>query len=180
MIGALGAIMVATSWVAVGVILSKWRGNNGMSISQHAASARNAHWVFAMTLIVGGGIFYYWLVVWFTPKLGLPLTFVALLTLAVAAQMIAGAVPDTVNWKRRVHRITSYAMAVLFVPLTVYILFAPHISTMARGIGIGCLSYMVGAFFLIILLKRARAHYLIFQALYVVAFQIVILAAAYL
>ena len=57
MLSWVGLIMAMISWVAGAVLLLRWKGNDGMSISQHAASAPGAHVVFATTLIIGGGFF---------------------------------------------------------------------------------------------------------------------------
>lgn len=150
-----------------------------MSISQHAASARGAYGVFSFTLVVCGGVFYYWLITWFVPRLGLSWVFLLILSLAIAGQMIAAIVPDTESWKMVVHRVAAYGMAVMFLPLGLLILVAPKISVAARILGAVCIAYMIIGFSLL-LLGKLKARFLIFQALYVVAFQILILAAAYM
>jgi hypothetical protein len=151
-----------------------------MSISEHAASAKSAIKLFAVMLVVGGTACYYWLVAWFVPHVNLGVEFVALLTLTFAAQIITGLIPDSDRWKRKVHRIAAYSMAILYVPLSLLIVSSHSAARSARIIGIICLAYMVIAALVFLTIKRARAHYLIAQSLYVMAFQVIILSAAYL
>jgi len=150
-----------------------------MSISQHAASAQGAQWLFAGTLIIGGSVFYYWLLGWFTPRLHLTTLFVVLLSITIFAQVITAIIPDTDKWKRMVHRVAAYGMAVLYFPLAILILLntASVSAKVAESIS---LLYMVIAFVLFVFLAKAKERYLIFQSLYVIAFQVIILAAAYL
>jgi hypothetical protein len=180
MIEYLGLTVVFLSWIAGGYLLSKWRGSNDMSISQHAATSRQASVLFAVVMSGGGLLFYYWTLKWLVPRLDLGLWFSFLITLAFIGQFVAGLVADVVGHRRRIHRIAAYAMAYLFLPLSVLLINASNISGPARIIGILCLIYMIGSLLLINLVPATRKHYLIYQASYIVAFQLQILSAAYL
>jgi len=151
-----------------------------MSLSLHAASNKTASKLFALVLVVLGLLFYYWLVKWFTPHLDLPNAFVALLTITIICQCIAGLVADTEGWSHKVHYIAAYTMAYLYLPLSALILFADNIAHLAKVLGAICLAWMVVALMLFWFVKRTRPHYLLFQSSYIVAFQLVILFAAYL
>jgi hypothetical protein len=127
----------------------------------------------------GGLLFYYWLLSWFAPRLGLGKWFVVLLTLAFVGQFVAGTVPDVSGVKRRIHRLAAYGMAYLFVPLSILMVNAPHISTLGKYFGLLCLAYLFSGWFLFLFFPKSKEHYLVFQVLYVVAFQLQILVAAY-
>jgi hypothetical protein len=179
----LGLALIILSWIAGGYILTKWRGTNAMSISQHAASSKRSSLIFAAVLSGAGVLFYYWLMAWFVPELGLGKLFVVLLTFAFIGQFVAGLVPDALSdvsgVKRRVHRVAAYGMAYLFVPLSLLILMAPHASGFGRYFGIVCLAYLICGWLLISFVPGSRKHYLVFQVVYVVAFQLQILITIY-
>ena len=176
----LGLFLVLISWTAGAYMLRKWRGLRSMSISQHAASNSSALRLFASVLIIGGLASYIWLVKWFVPELDLSVLFVALLTITLFAQIIAALIPDTRGLKSRMHRAAAYSGAFLYLPLSYLILAAPKISSQAKIIGLVCFAYMIIACLAYFFVKKARSHYLTFQALYIVAFQVIILAAAYI
>src|SRR4051812_33711756 len=96
----LGLVLIVLSWAAGAYLLIKYRGTRKMSISQHAASHKHAALLFAVVLSGSGALFYYWLLRWFVPKLGLGGWFVALLTLAFVGQFVAGLVADTTGLHR--------------------------------------------------------------------------------
>jgi hypothetical protein len=175
-----GLLLIVLSWVAGLYLLVTWKGQHTMSISQHAASAKGASRLFMITLILGGAGLYFWLITWFVPKLDLPRLFTVLVTLTVIAQFIAAIVPDTDAWKSKLHRFAAYTMAALYLPLSWYILNSHSLSIVSRLIGGICLLYMIIASILFLTVKRARNRYLIFQSLYIIAFQLIILSAAYL
>lgn len=151
-----------------------------MSISQHAVSNSSALKLFATVLIAGGAAFYLWLVTWFATKLNLSYLFVVLITITLVTQVIAAIIPDTKGMKSKIHRTAAYGGAFLYLPISILMLTAAKISTAAQIVGLVCFVYMVVAGFLYFFVKKARNHYLIFQALYIMAFQTIILAAAYI
>ena len=176
----LGLILVITSWVAGVYMVRKWSGTYAMSISKHAARAKGASTLFLIVLGVGSTLFYWWLIKWLTPHLGLGSVFVALLSFTAVAQILVALVPDTFGWRHQVHQKVALAMAACYLPLTYLIVTSSKVSTYARMISYICLAYMIVAASVFFFTKKARNYYLLFQSLYIVAFQIVILAAAYL
>jgi hypothetical protein len=176
----LGLILVLSSWFGGAYLVTKWRGTKAMSLSLHAASNKTALRLFATVLVGLGLLFYFWLVKWFVPYLSLSGAFVPLLTLTVACQCAAGIVADTEGWSRKVHYVAAYTMAYLYLPLGILILFAHGITPLAKGLGAICLTWMVVALLLCWFVKRTRPHYLVFQSSYIIAFQLIIVFAAYL
>jgi len=71
-------------------------------------------------------------------------------------------------------------MVALYIPLIYLVLSSGRVSGAAKIVSAICVAYMVVATFLFFFIKWARAYYLIFQSLYIVAFQVIILSAAYL
>lgn len=174
-----GLIAVGLSWLIGGLIIWKWRIDNTKSISEHAASHRTAFLLCGVVLSIIGPLFYLWILKYLVEPLELGSVFVAIMGLAIALQFATGLVPDVPGWKRKVHRFTAYGMAALFFPLAVMLTLHSGISTIAFVVGIGSVGYMVLGWFLFNFVPKSRENYLIFQSLYIIVFQLQILAVAY-
>lgn len=179
MVQYLGLVLVFASWIGGYFLVSKWYDKDLPTISRHAASAKHASWLFALVLVGLGGLFYYWLVAWFIPALQLPMLFTVLLTVAIICQMVTGLVSDSSGWRKKVHRWAAFSMAVLYVPLSVLIIISPSLSLIAQVISSGLLLYMITAFCLVAVAGKAKKKYLLFQSSYIIAFQLIVLVAAY-
>lgn len=175
-----GLLFTVFSWLAGAFLLLKWRGTHEMSISRHAASSRKASLLFATVMCGIGGIFYYWILVWLTPELGLGWEFQALVILAFIGQFIAGLVPDVPGRRRFIHRLGAYGMALLFLPLSLMLTTAPQASQLAQWFGLLCLPWLVFAGIWGVRHWKDRRHYLPIQVAFIVVFQVQILVTAYL
>lgn len=74
----------------------------------------------------------------------------------------------------------SALLGLVLIALSWFIVSSQNISRAARLIGDIHLLYMVVATALFFTVKKTRDKYLIFQSLYIIAFQIIILSTAYL
>ena len=180
MIEYLGLILVFITWFAGGYLVKKYRDPSLLTLSKHAASAPEAYRLFMFTLVICGVLFYVWLLEWFAPHLELGMAFTVLVTLMVLCQIIAAIVPDTLRGRRKIHRLAAYSMAVLYLPVCGLILFSPQLSSSARLICLALTLYMLVGFISVVIIGKARRYYLAFQIQYIIAFQVVILSAAYL
>jgi len=176
----LGLVAMGLIWLGAGYMLVRWRGTNDMSMSMHAASAREAYVLFGSVLTLSGGLLYWFMLGWFVPHLGLGPGFVAVLTAAIGGMLVAAWVPDTAGWKRRVHRWCAYGMAVLLMPLAALIVADPAVAIGARVVGAVCVTYMLVSLALVTQFGKMKRHYLPLQVAYVVAFEVTVLAATYL
>jgi hypothetical protein len=176
----LGLAAVLISWIAVGFLLYRWRNSPSLSVSKHAAAARGAYWVLAVALLAGGWAFYYWTMAWLVPLLDLGNGFIALATLAIVGQSVAAIVPDKPGWQSRVHLVAAYGMALLYFPISLNLLGSPYLPEVARVVGVVYVAYALAAWILFIAVSWARRYYLVFQTLYVIMFQLFLLAAGYL
>lgn len=175
-----GLTLVIASWLGGYYLVNRWYDKNLSTISKHAASNKTASRIFAGILIGFGLIFYYWLNFWFTPHLKLNVYFQSILTLTIMCQILVGLAPDTSGWSRKIHRLAAYTMAVLYLPLSVLIINSDQLTLLARTICILLALYMLATFTLVAVLRKAKGKYLFFQASYLIAFQVLILSAAYL
>lgn len=175
-----GLAFVVGSWIGGFYIVKRWYDKSLPTISKHAASNKTASYIFAAILIGFGLVFYYWLNRWFVPHLGLDAYFQAILALTIACQILVGLAPDTDGWSRKVHRWAAYTMAVLYLPLSLMIIDSDQLTTLARILCALLALYMLLTFVLVAVARKAKSKYLFFQASYLIAFQVLILSAAYL
>jgi len=175
-----GLALVIASWLGCYYLVSRWYDKDLPTISRHAAANKTASRIFAAILIGFGLIFYYWLDRWLVPHLKLNVYFQGILALTIVCQVLVGLAPDTTGRSRKIHRFAAYTMAVLYLPLSILIIESEQLSGLARIICILLALYMLVTFTLVAVLKKSKGKYLFFQAAYLIAFQILILAAAYL
>ena len=175
-----GLALVVGSWVGCYYLVRRWYDKKLPTISRHAASNKAASRIFAGILIGFGLVFYYWLIRWFIPHLELNVYFQGMLALTIVCQILVGLAPDTSGWSRTIHRWAAYTMGVLYLPLSVLILASDQLSVLARILCSLLAAYMLITFILVAVLRKAKSKYLFFQASYLVAFQVLILSAAYL
>ncbi len=175
-----GLVLVVASWVGGYYLVSRWYDKDLPTISRHAASDKSAYRIFATILVGFGLIFYFWLNQWLTPHLKLGAYFRGILGVTILCQIVTGLAPDTSGWSRKIHRWAAYTMAVLYLPLSVLIIDSGQLTRLTRTICILLALYMLITFVLVAVARKGKGKYLFFQASYLVAFQVLILSAAYL
>lgn len=175
-----GLVLVIASWIGGYYLVRRWYDKDLPTISMHAASNKAASRIFASILIGFGLIFYYWLIRWFVPHLELNVYFQSILAFTIVCQILVGLAPDTNGWSRKIHHWAAYAMAVLYLPLSILIIDSDQVTALARTICILLTSYMLITFILVAVARKAKDKYLFFQASYLIAFQVLVLSAAYL
>ncbi len=180
MVEYVGLWAIMLQWVAIGYLLTRWRGTNEMSISMHAASQRSALWLFVCSVGLSSSALIYWMLVWLMPtyRLGIGFSLITIITVMLLA--VAVAVPDREGVRRRIHRLAAYSMAASLIGIVASLTISENISMTARLIGLAAVLYMLMVWTLFLFVPRARPHYLIFQTSYIAFFHFGILAAAYL
>ncbi len=175
-----GLTLVIGSWIGGYYLVRRWYDKSLPTISRHAASDKTASRIFASILIGFGLVFYYWLNRWFVPHLHLNIYFQGTLAFTILCQILVGLAPDTTGWSRTIHRWAAYTMGALYLPLSALIIASNKLTALARVICVLLALYMFITFTLVAIARKAKGKYLFFQASYLVAFQVLILAAAYL
>lgn len=176
----LGLFLVVLSWLGGYLLISRFYNKDLPTISKHAASNRTASRLFATILILVGAAFYWWLIKWFAPHLGLTFIFETILTITILCQFIAALAPDVNGWRGVIHRWSAWLMAILYLPLSVFIITSPQMTLISQAICSLLLLYMLIGFVLVAIMGKAKSKYLPLQASYVVSFQLIILVAAYI
>ena len=175
-----GLILVVLSWLGGYLLISRFYNKDLPTISKHAASNREASWLFAAILILVGAAFYWWLIKWFVPHLELTFEFQVILTITILCQFIAALAPDVDGWRGVAHRWSAWLMAIFYLPLSVFIIASPQMTLMLQVICSLLLVYMFIGFVLVAMMGKAKSKYLPLQASYIVSFQLIILVAAYM
>lgn len=175
-----GLVCVLLSWIGIAVILYRHRGSNLKTISKHAANSQHTALVFAVLLIGLGILFYAWCITWLRAQLAVSSWFLACMTLTLLCQIITGLARDVSGVEGKIHRTAAYSMAVMYAPTVLSMLASDLIHDPARIIMVLLLLYMITTFMLFVLVRRIRKYYLPFQSLYIVAFQLQFIVAAYL
>lgn len=167
-----GLIPIVAVCLLVVRVLRRQPSQKHRSFSEHAALSKWSYIRFAITLTVGGGLFYVFLLFWLAPSLRLPATFYVVVIVGYVMQIITAWVPATAGLSKGIHAIAAYAMAVLMAVVSVIVLFYGEtpVPVFVQSIGVIFLIYAVVAFGLLFTSKRARKYYLFFQLTYVALF----------
>lgn len=176
----LGLLLVLFSWAILIALILRPRDIKLRTISSHGASSRKAALYFAVTLIGLGFPFYFWILYWLVPHLGLGMDFKIVITVALTLNIITAIVVDTIGWRRNVHRITAASMFIAFLIMSVLIINAPGTSSYAQAVGWVLLTYILVSAIIVAFLNFGRRNALIFEILFLMSVQGIILSAAYL
>lgn len=176
----LGWISIIGSWLALTLLVTKWRGHKGMSFSQHAAASRNAYLTMIIAETVVFTLFTIFIYKWFTPTFNLPLMFAVLLALASLCFVIAAWIPDTTGWKRNVHRVLAYGAADLMIPAAIIACLTIRQPLVVSAIWAITVVYLIVCLLLFVFNRKlANKYHLILQAPYIVLFELAVLLTIY-
>ena len=112
-------------------------------------------------------------------RLGLGAWFKATIALTYALQVATALVPDVEGRQRTIHKLTAWSMAALFLVVSWLIVLSPGVSHTAQIIGYALAGYMAAGYAALAFSPKAREKFLLLQTSYVIAMQLVVLAAAY-
>src|ERR1043166_594183 len=94
----LGLIAISVTWLTIGFMVYKWRGNRGMTISKHAAAFKPAYLIMGIVETIVLPMFFVFISKWFTPMFHLPGFFTVCMGVGTAGLLIAAWIPDTKGW----------------------------------------------------------------------------------
>jgi hypothetical protein len=168
--------------VAFTLILLLWPKGKKASISQHGAAHKVAYWIFASVMIADGLLFALFVWQWFIPNLQLPATFGYLVALGYALQIATAVIPDKADGRvlSRVHARVAFSMAGVMMLLVGWLALAGHVALWPRIFAGLVFVWMGICWLLFVYVKNTRNHFLVYQAIYIVAFYVAFIAAAYI
>ncbi len=177
----LGWISILGSWLALTLLVTKWRGHKGMSFSQHAAASRQAYVTMVVAETVVFTLFTVFIYKWFSPTFKLPPLFTVLVAMTSLGFVIAAWIPDTTGWKRGVHRVAAYGAAVLMVPAALIAFHTIQQPIIVRIFWALTVVYLLSCLlFFVFNRQKAYKYHLILQAPYIVLFEMTILMTTYI
>lgn len=175
-----GLISIATVWAGLIFMVYKWRGDKSMSFSLHAAADRQAYMFYLSLFLLTLPPLLLFVVFWYVPTLGLPEVFSFIAVLGVVCQLIAGIVPDMEGKQRVIHRLSAYGMSLVLMVLVGMVAWFGEIGGLMKAFCLVALIVMASLWILVVGLKKKQDAFLLYQAIYVALFHIVILTTAYL
>ncbi len=185
-LSSLGALSILFGWAGLFFLIWKWKGNGSMTFSQHAAQKRQSILYYMLLWVIVLPPFYWFMMNPFADKLHLGLTFKIFVSLASLFMLLAALIPELPGWKFKAHRFVAFSMAVLLIPVLLFILASSNVSLLSRVTTISSLSYMVWSIVYIWLetatKQKVQEHprMLLLQATYVAVFHLSILVAYYI
>lgn len=166
--------------LGVGSILKAFGHDHTLSMSSHAAKQRTSYWVFLVSLCFAVLCFYLFTFFWLIPERNISGVTSTLIVVALALLLVAAIIPDSGGKKSWWHGIAAWSMAFFLACITVSLLLLGNLPPGAYGVVFTVTLYLIADWFLFLFIKRSRKYFLIFQASYVAAFYIAMLAVAYL
>lgn len=170
-------------WVALVLLLTKWPRTRNKSISQHSASFRETFIFFTIVQAVVGFILYLFVIDWLIPSFHFSLLFTIVYTITAWFQIISAFIPDKLEGLgSAIHQHMANTFALGMFLTTILLCLAPTIHGWPKLLFYAVLLYMAFGMSLIIS-KRGKPHllsnYLMFQVIYIVAFQVAFMAVAF-
>lgn len=168
------------TWAAVAFLVYQWRGDKSMSISKHAAAHKSAYLMMLIVESLVLPMFFLFIAFWLVPTFDLHILLSFLVGLASTGLLIAAWIPDITGWKGKVHGLSAYGAAMLFVPASTVLFLSPNISVFARNMALFVLMYEVVAVTCFTVFEKVKSYHLYAQGAYILLFDLSILAAAYI
>lgn len=175
----LGLLSILITWVALAILLYKFRGHRSLSISKHAAAYKRAYLLMAITETIALPMFYIFISKWFVPSFQLPTLFTICVGLSVIGFLLAAWIPDTKGLSSIVHGIGGYGAAMLFVPATTVLYLSPVLSSPTKLFTLIVLAYQIVSVTLFNSIEKTKEYHLYLQTGYILLFQVLIIFATY-
>ncbi len=178
----LGLITILITALAGVLTMRFWPMENRRSYSENIARNRSSRIAFGVYMTIVTLLYYWFVLAWLGPELGMGVWYYALVWLALTLQLTLAWVPATEGRSMFVHNIAAYGVALVMPAVVAVILFTTTVT-------LSTLQVIAAAMFLLFALvigglymftPSARKNFLYFQLVYFVAFWIVMLAFTYL
>lgn len=175
-----GLLAFMIAWAGMLTAIFTQGKDKTKSISLHAASSKKTIMLLAVLSPISMTLFMIFAAKYVAPLLGLSTMFIILNILADAGYILGAWIPATGGVKTRLHNFFSYGASLLLIPVTIMLATAPYASLVSRLISYIALLIMVVILVIMSRNKRVLPNYLYYQIAYFLAFDISLLAAAYI
>lgn len=175
-----GLLAFVISWFGMLLVVYSQGNKKSWSISMHAAASKKTIRLLAYLSPISMGLYMIFVVKWVAPTFNLPLAFIVLNVLADTGYILAAWIPYTEGIRAKIHNILAYGASLLAMPIPYILAISPHIATIPRLINAVAFLMMFGILGFLYWYKPAWNHYLHYQIIYFLAFNVSLLAAGYL
>lgn len=169
---------IIQSWLAAAWLFRSVTQQKQHSLSYHGGSQLKTYLVFAATLSLSAAAFAFATVAWIIPTFQPGPGFTVAATIGIVCMFLTAWIRDGTNptlhfW----HIIFAYSMALTMPIMLVLLLIRP--TPIAFQL-LGAVSVCIMGFFWVLFLgfKSSRRHYLLYQAAYIIGFQLSFVALA--
>lgn len=175
-----GLYAFVIAWAGMLTVIINQGRDKARSISLHAASSRKTFLLLAVLSPLSMTLFMMFVVKWMAPKFDLPASFVILNVLAFTGYLLAAWFPAVQGIKGKIHDLFAYGASALLIPIALILATSQTIAIAPRIINGFSFLIMLGILVYLLSNKPARTHYLYFQIIYFLSFDIGLLTAGYL
>lgn len=175
-----GMLSFVLTWLAIFYVLYKNPRELNKSISHHAAKNLKVYRLFAAIMSLALFFLAIYVLSFLAPTLNLHTSIVSLLVVAVLLELATTWTPLTDDRKFHPHAVLSNSVAFLMPIITIGIMACAHLNSASLIVSYAGLAVMIGLLVVFLTIPRARKKYLIYQSLYIVAFQSTIVLVPFL
>ncbi len=175
-----GLFSFGLTWLAVFYVLHKNPREFNKSISHHAAKNLKAYRLFAIIMSLALFSLAIYVLLFLAPTLNLHIFIVSLLVVAIVMELLTTWIPLTDDRKFHPHAVLSNSTALLMPLITAGMIVFSQLNKVALVVAYVGLVTMIGLLIVFFTIQRARKMYLIYQSIYVVAFQLTIILVPFL
>ncbi len=176
----LGLVYFAVIWAAMLYILGRKPHDKTKTISRHVAMYRKTFIMFAIVRTVALPLWVLFAFGWLVPALDLPIIATVLLATSIGADMVSAWVPAVDGLKGKIHSLSAFAVAAMYVPLSFLFAISSHVSELAKAIIWIDILLMLILWILFMAHRKSKEYYLYFQLTYFILFDTAFLSAAFL
>ena len=169
-----GLLSFGLTWFAILYVLYKNPREFSKSISHHAAKDSKVYRLFA--IIMSSALFFLviYLFLFLVPTLDLHIFVVILFLIAILIELLTTWIPLTDDRKFHPHTILSNTAAFLMPVITLGYAIFTRLNSALLSIAYTGLVVMIGLLIIFFTIPKARKIYLIYQSIYVAAFQLTV------
>ncbi len=164
---------------SVAYMLFRWSGESTKTFSQNAARNQSSIIYYGIVLAVFLAMLSIFAYGWLIPTLLLPTTFSVVFGVGVAAEAIAGLVPETTGWRKVTHITVSGVMyvATLIIVGMLYINSStPHVAKLTSA---AAFIVMVAVILAVVLFRQLQRYALLLQTIHLFCFFGALLVVTY-
>ena len=167
-------------FTCVGLLITAvWHEDNALTFSKHVGRHKTSYILFAVSSVLGQGLFISYMLKWFIPTFQLGAALAVVISLGTICQLLSAWIPDTKGLLSKVHHYTAYTMAYVMLSFGLWIALSPTIGIHARVFALGSFLIMSYLIWLVSCHEQYRQKMFIYQNAYIALFYATVLVSGY-